>query len=96
MPHIISSLSTGLILAALSVTHWVVIAVLILVLFGGKKLPELARGMARGLRIFKEELHSVKKEIGSGDDILGDQRPDSTAKPTQTDAKDEPDQPKVG
>ena len=32
-------------------------------LFGGKKLPELARGLARGLRLFKDELKGVKTDI---------------------------------
>ena len=37
--------------------HWeiVIIVVVVLLLFGGKKLPELARGVARGLHIFKSE-----------------------------------------
>lgn len=43
--------------------EWVIIALVVLLLFGGKKLPELARGLARGLRIFKEELNGTKKSI---------------------------------
>lgn len=34
-----------------------------LILFGGKKLPELARGLGRGLREFKDELHGVRGEV---------------------------------
>jgi len=41
----------------------VLILAVALLLFGGKKLPELARGLARGLREFKDELSGVKKEI---------------------------------
>ena len=50
-------------LATLSWPHWVVLIVAILLLFGGRRLPELARGLARGLRIFREELHGVSKDV---------------------------------
>jgi sec-independent protein translocase protein TatA len=52
-----------LVLASLTTWHVVVILLVVLLLFGGKKLPELARGLARGMRIFKDELHSVKKDL---------------------------------
>jgi len=50
-------------LAIITTTHVVIVVALILLLFGGKKLPELARGMARGLRIFRDELHGIQREI---------------------------------
>ncbi|MCE5279332.1 MAG: twin-arginine translocase TatA/TatE family subunit [Planctomycetaceae bacterium] len=34
-----------------------------LLLFGGKKLPELARGLGRGLRLFKDEMAGVKNSL---------------------------------
>lgn len=37
-------------------THLIVIAVVVLVLFGGKKLPELGKGLGEGLRGFKDGL----------------------------------------
>jgi sec-independent protein translocase protein TatA len=43
--------------------EWVLIVLVILLLFGGRKLPELARNLARGLRSFKDELEGVKKDI---------------------------------
>ena len=39
------------------------IVVVILLLFGGKKLPELARGLGRGIREFKDASEGIKKEI---------------------------------
>jgi len=42
----------------------------ILVLFGGSKLPELARGLARGLRIFRDEMHGVKSDLETPDKPL--------------------------
>ena len=41
----------------------VVILLVVLLLFGGRKLPELARGLGRALRIFKEEVDGVKKSV---------------------------------
>ena len=39
------------------------IFVVALVLFGGKKLPELARGLGRGIREFKDASEGIKREI---------------------------------
>jgi sec-independent protein translocase protein TatA len=40
-------------------THLLVIAVVLLVLFGGKRLPELGKGLGEGLKGFKEGLKGV-------------------------------------
>ncbi len=39
------------------------ILVVVLLLFGGKKLPELARGLGKGIREFKDASEGVKREI---------------------------------
>ena len=41
----------------------VIILVIVLVLFGGKKLPELAKGLGKGLREFKNASRDIKKEV---------------------------------
>lgn len=41
----------------------VLILIVALLLFGGKKLPELARGLGRGIREFKDASEGIKKEI---------------------------------
>lgn len=41
----------------------VLIIIVILFLFGGKKLPELARGLGRGIREFKDASEGIKREI---------------------------------
>ena len=50
-------------LAFLNTWHIVVILVVILLLFGGKKLPELAKGLGKGLRVFKQELHGLGSSL---------------------------------
>jgi len=41
----------------------ILIVIVILLLFGGKKLPELARGLGRGIREFKDASEDIKREI---------------------------------
>jgi sec-independent protein translocase protein TatA len=38
----------------LSPIHWLIVLAIILLLFGGRKIPELARGLGEGIRSFKE------------------------------------------
>lgn len=44
-------------------THLIVLAVVAIVLFGGKKLPELGKGLGEGLRGFKEGVKGVSDEV---------------------------------
>lgn len=41
----------------------VIILVIVLLLFGGKKIPELMRGLGKGVREFNDAKTNVKKEI---------------------------------
>ena len=43
--------------------HLIVIAVVLLVLFGGKKLPELGKGLGEGLRGFKDGMKGMTEEV---------------------------------
>lgn len=42
------------------------IAVVVLVLFGGRKIPEFMRGLGRGIREFNDAKDNVKKELEDG------------------------------
>ncbi len=48
--------------------EWIIILVVILLLFGGKKIPELMRGIGKGVRNFKQGMNEVKDEIEKEDD----------------------------
>jgi len=48
-------------------THLIVLAVVAIVLFGGKKLPELGKGLGEGLRGFKEGMKGVADDPKPGD-----------------------------
>ena len=41
----------------------VIIALVILLLFGGKKIPELMKGLGKGVRSFKEGINEVDEQI---------------------------------
>ncbi|MEM7106651.1 MAG: twin-arginine translocase TatA/TatE family subunit [Bacteroidota bacterium] len=43
--------------------EWIVIVLVILIFFGAKKIPELARGLGRGIREFKDATKEIKKDI---------------------------------
>lgn len=47
-------------------TEWIIIVIAILVLFGGRKIPEFMRGIGKGIREFNDAKDNVKKEIEAG------------------------------
>ncbi|MFI3305322.1 MAG: twin-arginine translocase TatA/TatE family subunit [Rikenellaceae bacterium] len=56
-------------------SEWIIIALVILLLFGGKKIPELMRGLGKGVRSFKDGIEEAKEEINKSDDALNDTKP---------------------
>ena len=52
----------------------IIVALVVLLLFGGKKIPELMRGLGKGVKSFKEGMNDVRKEL---DDISTDIETDS-------------------
>lgn len=46
--------------------EWIIIFLVILLLFGAKRIPDLARGLGQGLQEFKKASDDVKKEIEKG------------------------------
>ena len=51
--------------------QWVIIALVILLLFGGKKIPELMHGIGKGVKSFKQGMKDVEKEIQDVEDSDG-------------------------
>jgi sec-independent protein translocase protein TatA len=46
--------------------HLLIVAIVVIVLFGSKKLPDTARSLGRSMRILKSEAKALKEEGGSG------------------------------
>ena len=55
-----------------------VIVVVVLILFGGRKIPELARGIGRGMREFKREMRGVKEDF---DEAMKEEEEDYEPRP---------------
>ncbi|MBN1466598.1 twin-arginine translocase TatA/TatE family subunit [candidate division KSB1 bacterium] len=53
---------------AVGMPEMLVIMVVILLLFGSKRLPELARGIGKSIREFKKAAEDVRREIDINDD----------------------------
>jgi sec-independent protein translocase protein TatA len=61
-------------------SHWAVIAVIALLLFGYKKLPEMARSAGKSMRIFKTEL----KGMAADDDARAEHKAEPVSGPAET------------
>ena len=44
-------------------SEWIIILVIVLLLFGGKKIPELMKGLGKGVKMFKDGVNEAKAEI---------------------------------
>ncbi len=58
----------GLLLFNLGAGEIVIIALVVLLLFGGRKIPELMKGIGKGVRSFREGMNDIEKEIEKGPD----------------------------
>ena len=58
----------------------IVIMFVVLLLFGGKKLPELARGLGKGLRDFKDASEGLKTEINNQINQIEEVKKEATSK----------------
>ena len=55
--------SSLLLIGGLGTPELILILIVVLVLFGGKKIPELMKGLGKGVRSFKEGMNNMEKEI---------------------------------
>ncbi|MDQ0752171.1 sec-independent protein translocase protein TatA [Streptomyces africanus] len=71
--------------------HLLIVAIVVIVLFGSKKLPDTARSLGRSMRILKSEARALKEE-GAADPAVGDPAgpaapPVSPSEPAATDGR---------
>ncbi len=66
--HLIMLLATvkPVLLGVLGTQEIIIILVIVLLLFGGRKIPELMRGLGKGIREFNDAKSNVTKEIEEG------------------------------
>lgn len=51
-------------------SEWIIIALVVLLLFGGKKIPELMKGLGKGVRSFKDGLNDASRELKDAADSV--------------------------
>lgn len=54
---------TPLFIGGLGMQEVLLIALVVLLFFGGRKIPELMKGLGKGVRSFKEGMNNIEKEI---------------------------------
>ncbi len=47
-------------MGSFSMGHWLIVLAIIVLLFGAKKIPELAKGVGKGIKTFKKEMEDEK------------------------------------
>lgn len=52
-----------LFIGGLGITEIVIIALIILLLFGGRKIPELMKGLGKGVKAFKDGVNEINEEV---------------------------------
>lgn len=63
-------------MGGLQAWHWVVLAIVVLLLFGAKRMPDMARSLGRSMRILKAETKGLKE-----DDVRGKAEAQSSSAP---------------
>ncbi len=71
---------------ALTPGHLAIIAVLVIVLFGAKRLPDFSRSLGKSLRIFKSEVRELQND-GKSDTTVA---PPAAAQPVQSERVEPP------
>ena len=54
-----------LLIGGLGAGELIIIALVILLLFGGKKIPELMKGLGKGVKSFKDGMNEIEKDLNS-------------------------------
>jgi len=49
-------------MGSFSTSHWLIVLAIVVLLFGAKKIPELAKGLGRGIKDFKKEMKDDKSD----------------------------------
>ena len=60
-------MKTFLFLGNLGAGEIIIIALVVLLLFGGKKIPELMKGLGKGVKSFKEGMNEIEKDLNEND-----------------------------
>ncbi|MBV5335355.1 MAG: twin-arginine translocase TatA/TatE family subunit [Sulfuricurvum sp.] len=68
-------------MGSFSTSHWLIVLGIVVLLFGAKKIPELAKGLGQGIRNFKKEM---KDDQAEGSEATIVEAPKQVETPTTT------------
>ncbi len=71
-----ATLSVILLFGNIGIQEILVIALIVLLLFGGKKIPELMKGLGQGIRSFKDGMKEVEKNVTDETSVSDKQKKD--------------------
>lgn len=67
-------MTTILFIGGIGMQEVLLIALVVLLFFGGKKIPELMKGLGKGVRSFKEGMNDIEKDIKDTKDTADEEK----------------------
>lgn len=67
--------------------EWVLIALVVLLLFGGKKIPELAKGLGSGIKNFKKAVKEDDEEMVKAEEKIEDKKVETKSTEASSETK---------
>lgn len=67
-------MTTTLFIGGIGMQEVLLIALVVLLFFGGKKIPELMKGLGKGVRSFKEGMNDIEKDIKETKDTADEEK----------------------
>ena len=67
-------MTTTLFIGGIGMQEVLLIALVVLLFFGGKKIPELMKGLGKGVRSFKEGMNDIEKDVKDTKDTADEEK----------------------
>ena len=68
------TISQLLFLGSIGMPEGIILALIVLLLFGGKKIPELMKGLGKGVKSFKDGVNGIEKDLNADLDVSADDK----------------------
>ena len=68
------TISQLLFLGSIGMPEVIILALIVLLLFGGKKIPELMKGLGKGVKSFKGGVNGIEKDLNADLDVSADDK----------------------
>lgn len=68
------TISQLLFLGSIGMPEVIILALIVLLLFGGKKIPELMKGLGKGVKSFKDGVNGIEKDLNADLDVSAEDK----------------------